>query len=725
MNPARKGQTTKQPPRALLCFAAAFSFITLVAALCFPYGLRLAGIVSFGTAALLAAGFIVRFGRRYLLAAVGGVCGALWFALFCAVSLLPSVRQAEGWHLFTLEALSYAEGHTSYGTVTGRILSVDGTPARGQRAEVFLRDGSPDAEPGQVLRFYAEGQLNTKLADGCFVRLAQDGAVETSSGKVSLRARLARWSHALGVRIDALLDGDEAALCQALLTGERGEFSPVLQRSLSLSGAAHIASVSGMHVSVLTAFCFAVFGKRLGAALSVPLLIAFAALTGFSPSVLRAVIMAMMALLAFALRREADTPTSLFLALMLLLAANPFSALSVSLQLSFAATLGLVLFAPAFTRPDAVRMPKQPWLRKIARAALGSVGASLGALAFSMPVSALYFSRLSTVSLLTNLLILWAVSLSMMLAIPILALSFVWLGGAVFVARWLLWPALAVVTRMTKFLASLPLASAKADNVYLWIVLCVLVPLLFLVRAGKLSLRRGALVLAVVFAACTAFGVLEHRATGELSVVNADGAAVLVLRTGEGTLLVNCGKDGARSVRMLDSALFERGVTKASLLLTKNDFKTAGGLSRLRASLRVAEILRPQGDELWYDMPTDVFDTGGALQRQGAAVALIPAGDAYAVRITAGSRTMLYLCGVQPINFFVSAAAQEVAADTLVVDAAYYQSGAAMARLYAMTGARSALCADDGYESIPAQRGGISLVALSRQGAVDYLFKTR
>ena len=284
---------------------------------------------------------------------------------------------------------------------------------------------------------------------------------------------------------------------------------------------------------------------------------------------------------------------------------------------------------------------------------------------------------------------------------------------------------LAVVTRVTKLLASLPLASAKADNVYLWIVLCALVPLLFFVRADKLSLRRAALVLAAVFAACTAFGVLEHRATGELSVVNADGAAVLVLRTGEDTLLVNCGKDGARSARMLDSALFERGVTEASLLLTKNDFKTAGGLSRLRASVRVAEILRPQGDVLPYDVPTSVFAAGGALQRQGATVALIPAGDAYAVRLTAGERALLYLCGVRPIDFFVSAAAHDVAADTLVIDAAYYASGAAMERLCAMTGARSALCADDGYERIPAQRGGISLVALSREGAADYLFRTR
>ena len=725
MNPAMKGQTTKQPPRALLCFAAAFSFVTLVAALCFPYGQRLAVLISFGVAALLAVGFIVRFGRRYLAAAAGALCAALWFVLFCVLSLLPSVRQAEGWHLFTVEALSYAEGHTSYGTVTGRILSVDGAPARGQRAEVFLTDGSPDAEPGQILRFYAEGKLNTKLADGCFVRLTQEGTVETSLGEISLRARLARWSNALGARIHALLDGDEAALCEALLTGERGDFSPVLQRSLSLSGAAHITSVSGMHVSVLTAFCFAVFGKRLGSALSIPLLIAFAALTGFSPSVLRAAIMAMMALLAFALRREADTPTSLFLALMLLLAVNPFSALSVSLQLSFAATLGLVLFAPVFTRPDVVPSLKRALPRKIVRAALGSVGASLGALAFSMPVSALYFSRLSTVSLLTNLLILWAVSLSMMLAIPILALSLVWFGGAAFAARWLLWPVLAVVTRATKFLASLPLASAKADNVYLWIVLCVLVPLLFVVRADKLTLRRAALVLAAVFAACTTFGVLEHRATGELSVVNADGAAVLVLRTGEGTLLINCGKDGARSARMLDSALFERGVTEASLLLTKNEFKTAGGLSRLHESVRVTEILRPQGDELRYDVPTGVFTAGGALQRQGASIVLIPAGDAYAVRVAAGGRKLLYLCGVRPIDFFVSSAAHDVTADMLVVDAAYYASSVAMERLRAMTSAKKAFCADDGYEWIPEQRGGISLVALSREGAADYLFRTR
>lgn len=724
MNPVTKWQTTKQQPRRLLCFAAAFSFILLLGVLCFPYGVRLALWTSMAAAVLLAAALVLLWGRRYVLAAAGALCAAVWFALFCA-ALLPAMREAEGTHEFALEVLTYSEGHTAYGTVTGRILEMDGEKARGLRAEVFLQDGSPAFEPGQRLRFRATGAPGRRMADGLFVRLSQNGAIEQEEGKPSLQAKFARWSHALSARIDSLLTGDEAALCKALLTGDRSGFSPRFRRALSLSGAAHIASVSGMHVSILAAFAFAVFGKRWGSLISLPMLFAFAALTGFVPSVLRAVIMTGVALLAFCLRQEADTLTSLFFALMLLLAFNPFSALSPSLQLSFGATLGLVLFTPRLTEACAAHLPTRPVPRRMVRTVALSLCASVAALAFSLPISALYFARLSTVSLLTNLLILWAVSLAMMLAIPILALSFVWEAGASFAAAWLLRPVLGYVTHMTKWLAALPLAHVRADNWYLWISLCALAVALIAFYMRKLPFRWGVLSLAAVVAVCTVFGVAEAGKTGQLSVFGADGAAVAALHTEEGTLLLNCGRDSARSARTLDQALFASGIAEAELLVTKNDEKTAGGLARLRATIPLSAVYRPEGDEMPYEIATQTYRDGGTLARSGAAVELLHAGDAYAARVFAGERTVLFLCGVRPIDFFVDAARRDTAADVLVIDGAYYRSRAAMERLSAMTGAQRALCADDGFESLPAKKGGVSLFSLSEAGTINYLFRTR
>ena len=89
--------------------------------------------------------------------------------------------------------------------------------------------------------------------------------------------------------------------------------------------------------------------RRRTAVCTIALLVCFAAVVGNTPSVLRAVFMQSMLLLAPLLGREEDKPTSLCAVLMLLLLQNPYAAASVSLQLSFAAVAGIYLFSGPLT----------------------------------------------------------------------------------------------------------------------------------------------------------------------------------------------------------------------------------------------------------------------------------------------------------------------------------------------------------------------------------------
>lgn len=148
-------------------------------------------------------------------------------------------------------------------------------------------------------------------------------------------------------RMDEVFDQTAAPFIKALIIGEKSDLydDDALYVLLSRAGLMHVAAVSGMHVSFLIAFLRFLFGKGKRSALVCILLAwAFVAVSGMTPSAVRAAFMQTMLLLAPLFNRENDPITSLSAALAMLLLINPFAAVNISLQLSFTAMLGIVLF---------------------------------------------------------------------------------------------------------------------------------------------------------------------------------------------------------------------------------------------------------------------------------------------------------------------------------------------------------------------------------------------
>jgi len=134
----------------------------------------------------------------------------------------------------------------------------------------------------------------------------------------------------------------------AMITGERDLLDDDVKFTSNLKnvGIYHITAVSGMHVSFLAAMIIAFTGKKKsGYIISIPIIFAFMAMVGFSPSVTRAGVMQIIMLLGLILTKEPDPITSIGTALFILLAINPYSIKSVGLQLSFASTLGIIIFS--------------------------------------------------------------------------------------------------------------------------------------------------------------------------------------------------------------------------------------------------------------------------------------------------------------------------------------------------------------------------------------------
>ncbi len=202
---------------------------------------------------------------------------------------------------------------------------------------------------------------------------------------------------ALRRRLVAGLTPQAASLTRALTLGEREALGDD-QEAFRRAGLAHLLALSGLHVGFLVAF-FLTIGlplRRWRYLLALALLLGYLAVVGPSPSLTRATIMAGVWLLARAAGRgEAPLAALLALALAVHLLLEPYAVWSLSLQLSYLAVAGILVFLP----------PRRSLPRPLSWAR-DAFFASLGAQAAIAPLLLHYFGRLPLLSPLANLLAL-------------------------------------------------------------------------------------------------------------------------------------------------------------------------------------------------------------------------------------------------------------------------------------------------------------------------------
>lgn len=220
-------------------------------------------------------------------------------------------------------------------------------------------------------------------------------------------------------------EGDELAVLSALTVGDKNELSDEIRETYTVSGASHILALSGMHIALLYGllyFLLSPLWKRRRKwrmpllLLAIAFLWAFAFVTGLSASVVRAVAMCTLFILA-GLRMEKplafDTLTA---TAFLMLLYNPLWLFDVGFQLSFLAVWGLLAIHP---RLYALWNCKYAWLRK----AWGLMSVSVSAQIATAPLVLFYFSRFPTHFLLTNLWVVPVSTLVLYAAVLLLALT--------------------------------------------------------------------------------------------------------------------------------------------------------------------------------------------------------------------------------------------------------------------------------------------------------------
>lgn len=202
-------------------------------------------------------------------------------------------------------------------------------------------------------------------------------------------------------RLDAAMPPPEAGLLKATVLGDRSGLTAEMNQAFLDSGTYHILAISGLNVSLLAGTLFGLFrllraSPRLAAVASALLVTLYAALAGASASVIRAAVMADTYLLAVILDRRGDLLNSLALSALVLLWWNPRFLFDVGFQLTYLATLGILLVLPRSVAAMAALPRPLRW-------PLESAVITLAATAMTLPILASSFNRLAPVGVLANL----------------------------------------------------------------------------------------------------------------------------------------------------------------------------------------------------------------------------------------------------------------------------------------------------------------------------------
>ena len=403
---------------------------------------------------------------------------------------------------------------------------------------------------------------------------------------------LSRYRQRVFENLTGLLPGMEGSVLGGMVVGKTEQISPEIRYSYSRTGISHLLAVSGLHLAILAGLLeafLAAFGcSRRARGLTVLFcVLAFMGLAGFSPSVMRAGIMVLLCRCAGFFGRDPDSLNSLGLAVILLLIWNPYAVFSLSLQLSYFATMGIAAFLHPLTDWCCGKMFRCPAYRlaeesRVKFALLQAVCTTLSASLLTLPILCWNFGQVSIVSPVVNLLILplapFALGCGLIAGFlasfpPLYPLARLLGLPAGIAVRW--------INRISDTWAALPFSAVPVRDGYLvlWMAGALLLGiLLWAARSPKTLKRYAAALMGVALLA----GACSH------AVLWGDALEIAVDKNGDSIALAY-GKQAAvigapKSVwaaRNLKTFLLDRGVEQISLFVLQKDDDLYGNPANL------------------------------------------------------------------------------------------------------------------------------------------------
>ncbi|MBQ9429447.1 MAG: ComEC/Rec2 family competence protein [Clostridia bacterium] len=492
----------------------------------------------------------------------GGGARILLPALLCAVALAGALLCAHG---FADGRLARIENRASPAVIGGQIRKCERiADYEGEYiADIDMLDGdrfscalllifSDEISASENDRFTAIVQIepfsdneygfNTRayrISDGVFARATVLSYHADAVGTPRWQTRFEEIARAIEKHFDRRFDDDSAALSKALLLGDKDDLAGTFKRDIRRLGVSHILAVSGTHFSVLLGMATLILSlfqcpPRVTRILLILLSLCYMAITGFSPSVVRAGLMAVCGFIAFLCGRQKDALTALAASVAVFLVLTPHVVYSVGLWLSFSATFVILLFleAQSGARLRSGNLPLRLLWLILCRVILSAL-----IFAVTLPICALAFGEVSIASILGNLTV-----------VPLLEIYIYIIAAASLLPP--LSPLIGFVTLYTK--GVMLLTEKLADHEHLLVsvqygfvlpILCIGLFASFLLACLRLNRRRFILLPLLLSLTLTAGGIFlvqkRDHSRDSLYFFSCFGGDGILLKSQNRTLLLD------------------------------------------------------------------------------------------------------------------------------------------------------------------------------------------
>lgn len=222
------------------------------------------------------------------------------------------------------------------------------------------------------------------------------------SNKKSIKTLIKNISDSLKNKFRKNFTKQTAEYFNAIILGDKSELDKQIKENFQMGGISHLLAISGMHINfivILVTFLIEKLTKdnRLKKKLTILILVLYATIIDFSPSAIRAIIMANMHILSILLLRSDSFPVNISLSSLILLIKNPYYIIDSGFLLSFVATISIVCIFKKIT----IKTFKNKLVQKLYESIMLSISANI----LILPIIINLFKKISLSTILIGIIV--------------------------------------------------------------------------------------------------------------------------------------------------------------------------------------------------------------------------------------------------------------------------------------------------------------------------------
>jgi competence protein ComEC len=498
----------------------------------------------------------IKINKDLLIAGISAACACLAIVLFASCCYLPIINQYSNKEIkisgYICDEVELRE--------SSRIYTIQTTSVNSKKENIklrFIAYTDLDLEPFDCINsslVVYSGCSNSLISKGVyFTAYSTDGYTIEKTGEkyASLYSLAVKVRTSIKSSLDLLLPEKYSSMCKAVLLGDKISLSYDIYGDFSKTGTSFLIVVSGLHLSVMISFALFLIKKitknKTLRCISVCItVVAFMAVTGFNSSVVRSGVMTMIAYCATIFLRRSDSLNSMGFAALVLTLPNPYAVADVGLILSFSATMGIILWSGKIYL---YIISKLEIKHSLLRAMVNLLSVSIAASIWIIPISTLYFEKVSPLVMfvscmaepIVSVLLVCALIAAVLYLMPFiscLAYPFALVCGLL---------SKALIFVVSTF-ALIPYASVNSGKPYFYVWIAVTVALVavgYIIKSKSLYIRSAiAISFVTLTIGCAVYSVIGEY-TCKLTVYNVKSGITASVESGSNILLFSCG--GSRS----------------------------------------------------------------------------------------------------------------------------------------------------------------------------------